>query len=298
VDSAAWDAARTAAWDAAWDAAGVVAGLGAGSPAGAFQTSSNIMDAPFNEAQGDWKEKQDLLTRATQMEDVNNRAGQTAKLGEVQRKLTAQGQTDTRAKNERTAAVNEAKLKVQQFLADKPHIDLVKGDKYWMAHDTTTKQLVSTGIPTGAMTEEEAIKLKQQGAIDVVNAQQTGANTRNAASNASAEKRNEAAIAGRIDLKETAPGFDPNAANSQIARGEQAELARLIRDNADLFDPKTKRLVGETVTGEMTGFNQRVRDMRDKLKAIDEKYQYQAPKTSGSTAKPKTNVTKSGVTWR
>jgi hypothetical protein len=154
--------------------AGTVEGYNKKSPAAGFDTAHGIINQPIHDKMEDWKSRQDLLTKATQMEDVNNRAAQTAKLSEVQKKLLAQGQTDLRLKNERGNKVAEAKLALANFIANKPHIDMVKGDKFWMAHDTTTNKLISTGIPTGLLTEAEAIAMRGKNALDV--AKQHGAN--------------------------------------------------------------------------------------------------------------------------
>jgi len=272
-------------------AAGVFAGLGADSPANAFLVSRGIMDEPFNRAQGDWKEKQDLLTKATQMEDLNNRAAQTAKLGEVQKKLTAQGQEDTRLKNERANKVAENKLKLADWVAKNPHIEWKKTGEYWTAMNPATGQGTQTKFKTGDMTEQELEAMKQKGRMAVVGAQQVGAT-----------ERNTARIAGDIALKSTPTGTDPNAANSQIERGEKAEIARLVQDFPEHFDSKTGRLLpdglkekGWLMGEQLSDWNANVKLLKIKLDEIEKKYQYSGSKPSG-VVKP-TNVTKSGVTF-
>jgi hypothetical protein len=256
--------------------AGTVEGYNKKSPAAGFDTAHGIINQPIHDKMEDWKSRQDLLTKATQMEDVNNRAAQTAKLSEVQKKLLAQGQTDLRLKNERGNKVAEAKLALANFIANKPHIDMVKGDKFWMAHDTTTNKLISTGIPTGLMTDAEI----QQAITNRTAMQQGGANYRQrvAGEQAIDLATKKGKIAKDVKVAPSKPPLDPNATNSQIKIARDSEIAAIMQKYPGAFitdkDKKTKLKQKGTI---VTGNNAAIDAAAKELEAVNQKYPMQPP---------------------
>lgn len=290
--------------------AGVVAGLGAASPEQAYRTSSGIMEAPYAEAQGDWKEKQDLLTKAAAMEDAANRYGEQNVINKYGKDVILHGQNVTARKNEQANAIAQAKQKLATFIANKPHVELVKGDKYWMAHDTTTNKLESTGMPTGAMTEEEAIKLKGSiaGANALAVARQQGANAIATKQTAPGEntkyvvKQDET---GQFVLIPTTPGGTvsgtgtmgkPTGVNPQVPTQQRAALANAITKAQIKYPKAFVTATGGRITTALKSpglFGGNKEDIDNARKMIEDEFaRISAP---SSTAAPIKGKTKTGV---
>jgi hypothetical protein len=153
---------------------------------------------------------------------------------------------------------------------------MVKGDKFWMAHDTTTNKLISTGIPTGLMTDAEI----QQAITNRTAMQQGGANYRQrvAGEQAIDLATKKGKIAKDVKVAPSKPPLDPNATNSQIKIARDSEIAAIMQKYPGAFitdkDKKTKLKQKGTI---VTGNNAAIDAAAKELEAVNQKYPMQPP---------------------
>ena len=125
--------------------------------------AKNVMDAPFNNALADWKNKVQPIEQAANLERYQNTNERTAAYQTVANELRQRAQ-DLKAKNdEANAKIREHRASVYEYKSTHPGMKLIftKGGNV-QAFDPASGKTLDTGIPTGSMTEMDKLNLQEE----------------------------------------------------------------------------------------------------------------------------------------
>lgn len=171
----------------------VIAGIGAGSgpaavvggspigfrgdPKSAYQVSSSIADAPFQEATEDWARNLHPLQAAAQQEEMRNRNDRTFAEQTIQRDINSMRERRLAKEGEKKLGQKDEQLRIADYRAkaydwDKRHPNWMKvalpGQTLKFVNPDNPNEVFDTKWPTDMMTDEEKINLKAKHTMEEI----------------------------------------------------------------------------------------------------------------------------------
>lgn len=128
-----------------------------------------VLDAPFNKAVEDWKNKIGPTERAAQLENQGNANDRQMAYQTISQELRQQAQAAKEANDAEKLKVSQHRADVYDFKAKNPGMKLAfpKGGNI-QAIDPQTGEAKDTGIPTGSMTELDKMNLTHDQRTDEI----------------------------------------------------------------------------------------------------------------------------------